>query len=94
MKKISATICVYLWLIFLCLSISAQDFKTIQDGIEYAEMTREIDKTPVKMNLLAIGFDKGAARCRSRDGRGNRHGNRFFDGKTARRDCGDQRGIF
>ena len=40
MKKITATICVYLWLIFLCLSISAQDFKTIQDGIEYAEIER------------------------------------------------------
>jgi exopolysaccharide biosynthesis protein len=35
-------------------SISAQDFKTIQDGIEYAEMTREIDKTPVKINLLRL----------------------------------------
>ncbi len=58
MKKISVSICVYLWLIFLCLSISAQDFKTIQDGIEYAEMTREIDKMPVKMNLLRLDLTK------------------------------------
>ena len=41
MKKISLAICVYLWLIFLCLSISAQDFKTIQDGIEYAEIDKK-----------------------------------------------------
>ncbi len=42
----------------LCGSISAQDFKTIQDGIEYAEMTREIDKQPVKMNLLRLDLTK------------------------------------
>lgn len=58
MKKISVSICVYLWLIFLVFSINAQDFKTIQDGIEYAEMTREIDKTPVKMNLLRLDLTK------------------------------------
>ncbi len=49
---------VYLWLILLCLSISAQDFKTMQDGIEYAEMTRTIDKMPVKMNLLRLDLTK------------------------------------
>ncbi|CAN5750891.1 hypothetical protein BH20ACI4_BH20ACI4_17430 [soil metagenome] len=38
--------------------MSAQEFKTIQDGIEYAEMTREIDKTPVKMNLLRLDLTK------------------------------------
>ena len=53
MKKISVFICVYLWIIFLCLSISAQEFRSVQDGIEYAEVTREIDKKTVKMNLLA-----------------------------------------
>lgn len=58
MKKISAFICVHLWLIFFCLSINAQDFKTVQDGIEYAEMTREIDKTPVRMNLLRLDLTK------------------------------------
>ncbi|HQU85478.1 MAG TPA: phosphodiester glycosidase family protein [Pyrinomonadaceae bacterium] len=58
MKKISVFICVHLWIIFLFVSISAQDFKTIQDGIEYAEMTREIDKTPVKMNLLKLDLTK------------------------------------
>ncbi len=58
MKKIFVLIGGYLWLIFFCLSISAQDFKTIQDGIEYAEMTREIDKLPVKMNLLRLDLTK------------------------------------
>ncbi len=32
--------------------------KPIQDGIEYAEMTREIDKMPVKMNLLRFDLTK------------------------------------
>ena len=58
MKKISAFVRVYLWLVILSLSISAQDFKTIQDGIEYAELEREIDKRPVKMNLLRLDLTK------------------------------------
>lgn len=58
MKKISAFIGVNLWLIFFCLSIAAQDFKTVRDGIEYAEMTRQIDSTPVKMNLLRLDLSK------------------------------------
>lgn len=58
MKKLSVSFGVYLWLIFLCLSISAQDFKTIRDGIEYAEVTREIDKLPVRMNLLRLDLTK------------------------------------
>jgi exopolysaccharide biosynthesis protein len=58
MKKISVFICVNLWLIFFCFSISAQDFKTVKSGIEYAEMTREIDKQPVKMNLLRLDLSK------------------------------------
>ncbi len=58
MKKISAFICVNLWLIFLFVSINAQNFKTIRDGIEYAEMTREIEKQPVKMNLLRLDLTK------------------------------------
>lgn len=45
-------------LFILTFSVSAQDFKTIQNGIEYAEMTREIDKQPVKMNLLRLDLTK------------------------------------
>lgn len=58
MKKIFVSICVYLWTILLVFSISAQDFKTVQDGIEYAEMTRTIDGQPVKMNLLRMDLTK------------------------------------
>lgn len=58
MKKITAIICVHLWIIFFCLSIGAQEFKTIQFGIEHAELTREIDKTPVRMNLLRLDLTK------------------------------------
>ncbi len=58
MKKISVFIGVHLWLIILCLSINAQEFKTIQDGIEYAEIERQIDKLPIKMNLLRLDLTK------------------------------------
>ena len=58
MKKISVSICVYLWIIILCLSISAQDFKTIQDGIEYLEMTRGTKKESVRINLLRLDLTK------------------------------------
>jgi len=58
MKKTSGSICVYLWTIFLCLPISAQDFRAVQDGIEYAEIKRTIDKKPVKINLLRLDLTK------------------------------------
>lgn len=48
--------------IFLVLLIPvngfSQDFKTLKNGIEYAELTREIDKVPVRMNLLRLDLDK------------------------------------
>ncbi|MGI8757370.1 MAG: hypothetical protein ACR2MB_16245, partial [Acidimicrobiales bacterium] len=34
------------------------EFKTIKDGIEYAEATKIIDKQPVKMNLLRLDLTK------------------------------------
>ena len=58
MKKLSVIICLQLWIILPFASISAQDFKTIQDGIEYSVMTREIDRQPVKMNLLRLDLTK------------------------------------
>jgi hypothetical protein len=58
MKKISVFIFVQLWTILLFVSINAQDFKAVQDGIEYAELERVIDKTPVKMNLLRLDLTK------------------------------------
>jgi hypothetical protein len=36
----------------------SQDFKVIHEGVEYAELTREIDKLPVKMNLLRLDLAK------------------------------------
>lgn len=58
MKKTSVLLCVHLWTIFLFFSINAQDFRTVRDGIEYAEMTRKIDKLPVRMNLLRLDLTK------------------------------------
>lgn len=47
-------------LVTLCFvpAIRAQDFKTVHDGIEYAEVTREISGKVVKMNLLRINHAK------------------------------------
>ncbi len=42
----------------LCGSISAQDFKTLKDGVEYAEVTKEISGTKVNMNLLRLDLKK------------------------------------
>lgn len=37
---------------------SAQDFRIVTDGVEYAEMTRTIDSQPVRMNLLRLDLAK------------------------------------
>ena len=58
MKKITVSICVYLWLIFFCFPISAQDFRTINDGIEYAEIKRGTEIEPIKINLLRLDLTK------------------------------------
>lgn len=58
MKKISLVLGVNLWLILLFVSIHAQDFKTVHDGVEYAEATREIGGQPVRMNLLRLDLTK------------------------------------
>ncbi|HTK37715.1 MAG TPA: phosphodiester glycosidase family protein [Pyrinomonadaceae bacterium] len=42
----------------LCGEIHAQDFKTVSDGIDYAEVTREISGQQVKMNLLRLDLTK------------------------------------
>ena len=45
----------------LCASVvnsSAQDFKTIKPGIEYAEVTKEISGLKVNMNLLRLDLTK------------------------------------
>jgi exopolysaccharide biosynthesis protein len=58
MKKLSVSICVYLWTIFLFVSINAQDFKVVRDGVEYAELERMIAEKPVRMNLLRLDLRK------------------------------------
>jgi len=53
------TIAMFLGVLFiLVLSSPAQDFKTVRDGIEYAELTRTIDNQPVRMNLLRLDLTK------------------------------------
>jgi hypothetical protein len=58
MKKLSVFICVHLLTIFLFFSVSAQEFKTIRDGIEYAEMTRGTQEEPIHVNLLRLDLTK------------------------------------
>ncbi len=42
----------------LCVSTTAQDFKTVHDGVEYAEVTRKLGDDPVKINLLRLDLKK------------------------------------
>ena len=42
----------------LCGQIFAQDFKTVDDGVEYAEVTREIRGLKVNINLLRLDLTK------------------------------------
>jgi exopolysaccharide biosynthesis protein len=55
MKKISFFI---LLILFVPVLISAQDFKIVRDGVEYAELERAIAGKPVKMNLLRLDLTK------------------------------------
>lgn len=52
----------YVFIIYLlCLlggDCFAQDFKTVRNGIEYAEVTRTIDNQPVRINLLRLDLTK------------------------------------
>ncbi|MGI8555046.1 MAG: phosphodiester glycosidase family protein [Pyrinomonadaceae bacterium] len=63
MKKLSAFIGVHLCLILFCLCVSAQDFQTLRNGIEYAKITRQSksadgkDETVV-INLLRLDLTK------------------------------------
>jgi exopolysaccharide biosynthesis protein len=58
MKKTSAIIFIHLWIIFSIFSVFAQDFKTVQDGIEYAEIKRGTEIEPIKINLLRLDLTK------------------------------------
>ena len=58
MKKIFVFTRLSLCLIALCLSAAAQDFRTVADGVEYAETTRALNGEPVKINLLRLDLKK------------------------------------
>lgn len=45
-------------LCFLCGELTAQEYKTLKDGIEYAEVTKEISGKSVNMNLLRLDLTK------------------------------------
>lgn len=42
----------------LCVKAVSQDYKSVHDGVEYAELTREISGKQVKMNLLRLDLKK------------------------------------
>ncbi len=53
--------CKYLFLtaiLFFPVRLSAQEFRTIRDGVEYAEVTRKLGDDPVKVNLLQLDLTK------------------------------------
>jgi exopolysaccharide biosynthesis protein len=45
-------------LCFLCGELTAQEYKTLKDGIEYAEVTKEISGKSVNINLLRLDLRK------------------------------------
>jgi exopolysaccharide biosynthesis protein len=58
MKKILAFICLNYCFVALAVSVSAQEYRTVQDGIEHAKMTRKIKDDPVVVNLLRLDLSK------------------------------------
>lgn len=54
-RKLVLILCV---LCGLCVNISAQEFKTLKPGVEYAEVTKEIGGKSVNMNLLRLDLTK------------------------------------
>jgi exopolysaccharide biosynthesis protein len=63
MKKLSVFICVQLWIVVSCFSISAQNFQKIRDGIEYAKITKQLKSADGKdenvvFNLLRLNLRK------------------------------------
>jgi len=54
MKKLSVLVCVQLWLIVSCFSISAQDFQKIRNGIEHAKITKQMKSADGKDENVVI----------------------------------------
>lgn len=57
-RAFSFFLTVLAFLCVLCGKSSAQEFKTVHDGVEYAEVTREISGLKVNMNLLRLDLTK------------------------------------
>lgn len=51
-------VCTLFVLSTLCDRLNAQEFKTVHEGVEYIELTREISGQQVKMNLLRLDLKK------------------------------------
>lgn len=58
MKKRSLLIYVLLCLVLASAPVSAQEYKSVRSGVEYAEVTREIEGADVRMNLLRLDLKK------------------------------------
>lgn len=58
MKKLFVFVYLNYCFVFLAASISAQQFQTIQDGIEHSKITRKIKDDPVVVNLLRLDLSK------------------------------------
>ena len=58
MKKLFAFAAVNYFFVFLAVSVSAQQFQTVQNGIEHAKLTRRIKDEPVVVNLLRLDLSK------------------------------------
>ena len=58
MKRILALIAAVYFFVSLAVSVSAQEFQTVQDGIEHAKLTRRIKDEPIVVNLLRLDLSK------------------------------------
>ena len=58
MKKLFVFVCLNYCFVFLAVPVSAQQFQTVQDGIEHAKLTRKIKDDPVVVNLLRLDLTK------------------------------------
>lgn len=54
-RRLVSLLCV---LCALCVSIGAQDLKTVHAGVEYAQVDHKIGNDPVKINLLRLDLTK------------------------------------
>lgn len=58
MKKAFVLTVINYFFVFLAVSVSAQQFQVVQDGIEHAKLTRKIKDEPIVVNLLRLDLSK------------------------------------